>query len=65
MKVLLLLFLLLQVAPLYATQRLPLSHRTSVAQRPMKEASSTATNHAWKLGLLGLAALSFMIRKRL
>jgi hypothetical protein len=65
MKLLLLFVLLLQVAPLYATERLPLSHRTALAQRPMNEASSTSANHAWKLGLIGLAALGFLIRKRL
>ena len=65
MKVLLLIVLLLQVAPLCATDRLPLSHRTAVAQRPLKEASSTSSDHVWKLSLIGLAALSFLIRKRL
>jgi hypothetical protein len=65
MKFLLLLVLLLQVAPLYAIERSPLSRRTALAQRPMNEASSTSAAHAWKLGLIGLAALSFLIRKRL
>jgi len=65
MKVLLLLALLLQALPLCAVQRLPLTRRTNTVQAPVKEASTGPKNHAWKLGLLGLAALGFLIRKRL
>ena len=65
MKLLLAFILLLHVAPVQATERLPVSHRTTVAQRPIKEASSASSNHVWKVCLLSLAALSFLIRKRL
>jgi hypothetical protein len=48
-----------------ASQRLPLSHRTNVMQGAVSDSSKHPFDHAWKLGLLGLAALSFLIRKRL
>jgi MYXO-CTERM domain-containing protein len=65
MKILLLIGLLLHVFPVHGIQRLPLSQRTNSALAPIKQASTEPTNHAWKLGLLGLAALGFLIRKRL
>jgi hypothetical protein len=46
-------------------QRLPLSQRASVMQGAVSESARRPVDHAWKLGLLGLAALSFLIRKRL
>jgi hypothetical protein len=48
-----------------ASQRLPLSHRSSLMQGAVSESAKRPIDHAWKLGLLGLAALSFLIRKRL
>ena len=48
-----------------ATERLPLSHRNTLAQRPLKDAPHESTGYVWKLGLIGLAGISFLIRKRL
>ena len=62
MKLLFALVILLHVTPLFAAQRLPLSQRTAI---PQKQASESSTSHTWKFSLLGLAALSFLIRKRL
>ena len=47
------------------SQRLPLSHRANAMQGAVSEPGKRPIDHAWKLGLLGLAALSFLIRKRL
>ena len=69
MKFLSVLTALLLFVPLLqaqASQRAPITQRTSaLTQRPMKEASTETASHAWKLTLLGLAAVSFLIRKRL
>ena len=46
-------------------ERLPLAQRVSLSERAPKHASSVPVDHTWKLGLLGLAVLSFLIRKRL
>jgi len=41
------------------------SLRANATPRPMPEASNRSTNGIWKVSLLGLAALGFVIRKRL
>ena len=62
---LLALALLLHAGTAGASDRLPLSHRNTLAQRPLKEAPQESTGYVWKLGLIGLAGLGFLIRKRL
>lgn len=47
-----------------ATPRLPLSHRNGTMQGNA-EGSRASADRAWKFALLGLAGLSFLIRKRL
>ena len=65
MKLLLALALFLQIAPAHAAHRLPLSQRTGTLQGSVSQPSTPQPDHVWKFTLLGLAALSFLIRKRL
>jgi hypothetical protein len=48
-----------------AAHRLPLSHRTRTMQGTLSESPKPASDHVWKFTLLGLAGVSFLIRKRL
>ena len=64
MKLFLIITLLLCAAHSHAIG-FPLSQRVALSERAPKQASSVPNQQAWKLGLLGLAALSFLIRKRL
>lgn len=65
MKLVLVLGILLQFTPIYAGERLPMTQRTTVTERTTKPARPAAKSPTWKFGLLGLAGLSFLIRKRL
>lgn len=63
MKLLLALALILQFFPMHAAPSAPVHHRSAVTMP--RQAAARPANHTWKLGLLGLAGLSFLIRKRL
>jgi hypothetical protein len=65
MRFVFVLVLILCAMPARARERFSLSQRVTLSERAPKQASSVPSEHAWKLGLLGLAALSFLIRKRL
>jgi hypothetical protein len=65
MRLIFALVLVLCAAHSQATERFPLAPQIALAERAAKGASTAPTDQAWKLGLLGLAALSFLIRKRL
>lgn len=65
MKLLLAFFLVLHVASAEAAHRYPLLHRTDTMQGSVSEPVKPPLDHAWKFTLLGLAGLSFLIRKRL
>ena len=65
MRFLFVILLVFCAAHSHAIERFPLSQRVSLSERAPKQASSVPSQHAWKLSLLGLAALSFLIRKRL
>jgi hypothetical protein len=65
LTLLLTLVLFMHITPAEATPRLPLSHRTSAMQGSAAESSPSSADHVWKFALLGLAGLSFLIRKRL
>lgn len=65
MKLLLALALILNVASVHAAHRPRLWHQTDTIQGSVSEPAKPPLDYAWKFTLLGLAGLSFVIRKRL
>jgi len=65
MRLFLIIILVLCAAHTQAIEHFPLSQRVALSERAPKQASSVPSQQAWKLGLLCLAAVSFLIRKRL
>ena len=65
LTLLLMLVLFPHITPAGAAHRLPLSHRTNTMQGNAAQGSPAPADHVWKFALLGLAGLSFLIRKRL
>jgi hypothetical protein len=57
--------LFLPTIPAQAAHRFPLLHRTETMQGSVTEPAKAPLNDVWKFTLLGLAGLSFLIRKRL
>ena len=65
MKLLFALAFFLHMTGAEAAHHLPLARRTSMMQGSVSEPTQAPMDHVWKLSLLGLAGIGFLIRKRL